>query len=528
MEDKANLQADSFADNDATGMEIATADISFNNGGFTLETVSNLSTVAVPEDGWYDISGHVFFDGSSGRTNPRIRIGRTRGAATIYGIASTGGYLRGEGTFAADSTGAFISQLWELEAGDKIFLQFINSGDIALDLSGDASWLQMVKREGKLTVSGGGGANILELEDNEHLPTPTADTAKYVYRPGKPAQLWIKEEERHSQETGTATQTHILPGSADYADFQGVLNYSPPVTSASLGDYYFDYYYSRRHFYEFAFVGPALTGSNRWVGVAIDDISGDPLGTPDDATSSDAVFLGEATGPHAAILLIDPDDYDATNKYYYVNVAQRRLYLLSAITLPSDPFVSYAYRAMVNPDPTPPQTGIWYIHGQTERWPNSFPYTQNPASSRLRMRWSGNAPNETPYGWDMASIWPAAISGSIDGSANPANTTANVVFTLPAGVWDIEAVIGTETEVFDENEFGLFLYEITVGDDKIRAASSGRHANMPANFGGANGTVIRTELRDVTLDGTEQLYFLVFTFDTDDNFRGFLTLRKKA
>ena len=369
-------------------------------------------------------------------------------------------------------------------------------------------------------VATDGGSGILELEENEPLPTPDADSSKFVYRPGQPAQFWIKEEERHSQETGTAGQTHILPGSADYADFQGVLNYQPPVASATLGDYYFDYYYSRRHFYEFAFIGPQLTGANRWAAVAIDDISGDPLG-------SDAVFIGEATGPHAAILLIDPDEFDSGNKYYYVNVAQRRLYLLTGITLPSDPFISYSYRAL-NAPVFAEQTGIWYINGQTERWPSTYGYTQAPASSRLRIRWSGDNPNETPYGWDLGSIWPAAISGNIDGSANPANTTSNVVFSPPAGVWDIEATIGFSDETIDDDEFGIFLYEITSGDDKILAATSGRQADMPANFGGVGGTVFRIDLKDVELDGTEQLYVMAFTVASGPNWRGFLSLRKKA
>ena len=233
MEDKANVQADGFDDSDATAMQIAATDVLFNNGTFTVETTGSVSTVAVPEDGWYDISGHIFFNGSSGRSNPRMRIGRTRGATTIYGIATTGGYLRGSGTFSADSTGVFISQLWQLESGDKIFFQFLNSGNLALDLDGDQSWLQIVKREGKLTVTGGGFAEgeigILDLGPHEHLPTPDADSAEVVRKQGNPTLIWTKNIERHNSAAGDATETVIVPGATGYEDFKGVLNRAPAI-----------------------------------------------------------------------------------------------------------------------------------------------------------------------------------------------------------------------------------------------------------------------------------------------------------
>ena len=416
----------------------------------------------------------------------------------LYSISATGG--RGP----AGPAGADLTEATEAErtAGTEAAIRSFSPSGVA----------EMVREH-----------RVHELDANEPLPTPTATSAKFVYRPGTPAQFWIKEFERHSLVTGSAGQTHILPGSSGYPDFEGVLSGAPPVASASVGDYYFDYYYSRRHFYEFVFVGPALTGANRWAGVEIGSIHGDPLGP-------DAVFVGEATGAHAAILMIDPDEYDATHKYYYVHVAQRRLYLLSNIVLPTNPFTSYAYRALQTTPSLSNPTGIWYIHGQTERWPSSYAYTIQPASSRLRLRWSGDAPNEALYGWPaIGDIWPAAISGNIDGSANPANTTANVVFGPAAGRYDIHATIGIDQEDLNSIEFGIFLYKIQAGDDLIMAATSGRTSDLPANFGGTGGTVLRMDAPDIEVSSGDQFYVMIFYAGTESpEWRGFLKLVRKG
>ena len=175
--------------------------------------------------------------------------------------------------------------------------------------------------------------------------------------------------------------------------------------------------------------------------------------------------------------------------------------------------------------------GIWYINGQTERWPSTFGYTQNPSSNRVRIQWTGGGPDESPYGWEVPDIWVTGLNAAlsdIDTSASPGTATEYVVFQPPAGVWDIDITLSTQDEEIGAEEAGLFLYQITSGDDKILSATSGRQANMPANFGGADGTIIRTQLHDVELDGSQRLYVLLFTQNTLADFRGYLSLKKRV
>ena len=152
--DKANVQADSFSDTGVQVMEIEAADILINQGIFTTTTTTGVTEIGIPEDGDYQVHIHLFVNGSSGRSNPKARIRRTRGATAVYGIEATGGYLRGDGTFSADSSSVQFGQPWSLEEDDTLTVEFINTGDQSLDIDGDQSWIFISKLEG--AVSGGG------------------------------------------------------------------------------------------------------------------------------------------------------------------------------------------------------------------------------------------------------------------------------------------------------------------------------------------------------------------------------------
>ena len=161
--DKTNVQADSFSDTGVQVMEIEAADILINQGSFTTTTTTGVTEIGIPEDGDYQVHIHLFVNGSSGRSNPKARIRRTRGATAVYGIEATGGYLRGAGTFSADSSSVQFGQPWSLEEDDTLTVEFINTGDQSLDIDGDQSWIFISKLEG--AVSGGGGAPHSEQED---------------------------------------------------------------------------------------------------------------------------------------------------------------------------------------------------------------------------------------------------------------------------------------------------------------------------------------------------------------------------
>ena len=167
LADKANIQADAFADTGADVMQIESADILINDGGWTVETTGTLSEVVVPDDGVYEVNVHAFINGANSRTVSMARIVRTRSGTAVAGIPATGGYLRGTGTFSGDSSSVSFTQPWEFESGDRVKIQIINVSDDQLDLDGDQSWLGIVK------IEAGGGAGGFTLRQAAGAPDDT-------------------------------------------------------------------------------------------------------------------------------------------------------------------------------------------------------------------------------------------------------------------------------------------------------------------------------------------------------------------
>ena len=362
------------------------------------------------------------------------------------------------------------------------------------------------------------GGFVVDSSGEHHPPPGTIANAQNIYFDPTltPPKLWVPHEDPRPGTAPSATATLHTSASAGY---RGAL-FSPP-SSHNVGDFYYD---RTNHGWRGVASGTTFYTSVSWSELKnIAETSGGAA-----FFNSDDVFLNEVFSTRQAAQIIENAGYDSAKDYYWI---QAGTFLeLNVFTAAVNNAFDVDYYGMNVGAYAPPQTGIWYINGQTERWPGTYAYTENPSSNRLRLRWTGGNPDESPYGWldDDIFVATADISANIDGSANPSTGTTFVVFQPPAGVYDIEATIGTQSEITQANEFAGLLYEIASGDDNILAATGGQNSNFPTNFGGVSGTVIRIELRDFEFDGTQQLYVLVFTESNTDNFRGFLTLRKKA
>ena len=249
-----------------------------------------------------------------------------------------------------------------------------------------------------------------------------------------------------------------------------------------------------------------------------------------DAFATGAIWLGEHFDSDAAAAVIS--NFDTTKEYYFFSQTRSRVQEITNSSYVVGVSASTQVRlfSFIAGRHVPPPTGIWYIHGQTERWPSTFAYDVAPQNNRLRIRWTGGAPDENPYGsWEIPDHWVvgADIDNNIDGSSAPVSGTDFIVFSLPAGVYDIEAVLSIAAEDTTLQERGILLYQIQSGDDKVLAATPSHATNMPANFGNVNSMIYRCGIDDYALVGDEELYFMAFTTLSDD-WRGYLTVRKKA
>ncbi len=304
--DRPNQQADDFADAAAEIMLIAQADVLINMGGFRVENTGTTSEVVFAEPGVYTVSAHAFFNGANGRSNPKARIKRTRGGDVAYGIAATGGYLRGTGTFSDDASAVHFLQPLQVEAGDKITIQVINTGNQSLDLDGDQSWLYIVKEEGKLTVEGIGG-NLVDVTLEHHPPTATlGDRNAYIDRSFTPPKVWLPHVRPAPDMPPDATSEIIAAGAAGY---RGV-HYQAPTASAA-GDWFWS---TEGHSWKYRAEG-------RFHNISFAELKAVAMNAAGNAPffAENDVFLNRVLSHRQAAQIIENDgDYDPVRNYYFI------------------------------------------------------------------------------------------------------------------------------------------------------------------------------------------------------------------
>ena len=304
--DRPNQQADDFAEAAAEIMLIANADVLINKGGFRVETTGTVSEVVFAEAGLFTVSAHAFFNGAAGRSNPKARIKRTRGADIDYGIAATGGYLRGSGTFPSDASAVHFSQPLQVEAGDKITIQLINTGNLSLDLDGDQSWIYITKQEGKLTVDGLGG-NLVDVTPEHHPPTATlGDRNAYIDRSFTPPKVWLPHVRPAPDMPPDATSEIIAAGAAGY---RGV-RYQAPTASA-VADWFWS---TEGHAWKYRAEG-------RFHNIGFAELKAVAMNAAGDARFFAAadVFLNRVLSHRQAAQIIENDgDYDPARNYYFI------------------------------------------------------------------------------------------------------------------------------------------------------------------------------------------------------------------
>ena len=342
-------------------------------------------------------------------------------------------------------------------------------------------------------------------------PTPTEDNSGSLYFNRDVGRLFIPTRIPAPDTPASATTTTIA---AELTGFRGVLHQNPSVNING------DWYYNRNsHSWRYRASGSSLQN------ISFSELKMVAQQGGVDFFGEDDVWLNEVDRLSVAVgILENLGTYDSAKGYYFV--INDTFYKIDTFTAAVNHQYDHDYIPISREGNN---VAYWYVHGQTERWPSTFSYTENPSSSRLRMRFSGDAPNEAPRGWPWGVIWVdgSDVSANIDGSANPATSTNNVVFNLPAGVWSVKGTFMLGAEILAGAEFAMILYQIQSGDDKIRAIGSKGLIDLPANFGGANGTPVTVELEDFETDGSEQFYILAFN-GSDDDWRGYIRVEDKT
>ena len=172
----------------------------------------------------------------------------------------------------------------------------------------------------------------------------------------------------------------------------------------------------------------------------------------------------------------------------------------------------------------------WWSQNATERVPDTFPYIGAAGDNRRRLQFSSSDPTEEFFGDDrIGDIFIAGInvSGDLDTGPTPAAISDQVVFQLPAGLWDVTVWIEANNAVADTSVY-LRLNQITSGTDDRRISSSVLYGKSDSTQGGDPGIFNSGVLRATELetDGTEEFYLVVSGIDTVRAFRYYMRVEK--
>ena len=189
-----------------------------------------------------------------------------------------------------------------------------------------------------------------------------------------------------------------------------------------------------------------------------------------------------------------------------------RLQRLSVYAAPTATHVDKEFRHVM-----PGNHPVYYFWGAfaNERWPSSFPDSTN--DSTRKVEWRGRLVGDIhreEYDTHPSSARPVFlgvgdVSSDIDTLAP--TTNANMVFTLPAGRWNVEGWFSEEDDTPpDESSFSL--RRITSGTDDIEVIG-GSPGQVLAN----DYPVYKFEILDLLTDGTEQFYVRVSNLQGEDS-----------
>ena len=188
-----------------------------------------------------------------------------------------------------------------------------------------------------------------------------------------------------------------------------------------------------------------------------------------------------------------------------------RLHRLTAFTPGTVATHRYIWAPAARGNPT------FYFWGpfQNARWPSTFP--DSTGDSTRKVEWRGLLAGDVhreEYGARIASERPmflsvSDVSSDID-SLSP-TTTAHMVFTLPAGRWNLQCWFSEENNT-PENNSSLSLRRITSGTDDVEVIEA-----LPNSLGSGVYPLYEFNYPDLVTDGTEQFYVRISNTGGEDS-----------
>ena len=168
---------------------------------------------------------------------------------------------------------------------------------------------------------------------------------------------------------------------------------------------------------------------------------------------------------------------------------------------------------------------IWYLHGQSERWPNSLPYTTDASEDILRYRFASAQPAESYDDGDqeIGNIFNEVPTTDADTNGSPPLSTSRVFFQPPAGRYHLEFNLGRSGTDY---QGAVVLMKVQADTDDLLMADHHGLNNSQGIIEGITFTY-RLDFKDLVVTEGDRFYFAAFNLAGGDN-RGWMRLEKVA
>ena len=364
------------------------------------------------------------------------------------------------------------------------------------------------------TASGGGGGggggaggsylNPVSLAD---ALEPAADTVRTIENiNGTLYQHWVKHHEGHSKQIGGTD----IPGSwqeLDHDRFRGFHRRATAITPAAEEFYANSTYGDFEIYHENGTTG--WTGLTGWFGY-------NPFAENEpwhsrliSGVETILTFRGLSHNRRESFNIATAAG-DA-----FVDVGNQQVYFAASYTASLDGYDDYIRRIYRSQAYFGNPRSYWWGKGQAERNPATYPNVDN-ASVLRRLAFAADGPHEVYSGFDYDIFVDAADVSSNADSGGPA-FTGLMVFTLPAGLWNIQARV--DMSVLDiSSAFALFKIMANADDIEIASPTYPTVQSAPADRE-AIYTGYELGVLDLDVDGTEQFYLGVRTIENTTNTR---------
>ena len=359
---------------------------------------------------------------------------------------------------------------------------------------------------------GGGGGSYLNPVSLADALEPAADTLRTLENiNGTLYQHWVKHHEGHSKQIGGAD----IPGDwqeLDHDRFRGFHRRATAITPAA------EEFYANSTYGDFEIYHE--NGTSGWLGLT-GWFGYNPF-AENEPWHSRLISGVETVLTFRGLSHNRRESFNIATAVAdaFVDVGNHQVYFAASYTASLDGYDDYIRRVYRSQAFFANPRSYWWGKGQTVRFPDNWPNTDNGATIR-RLAWAASGPHESyDEGVGDFLVDSGDVSSDID-AGGPA-VTDEMVFQPPSGIWIVR--LSASTSITDTSS-QMSIRQIVSGADDVLLAQD-YSLRAISDFGTRGSRTIGIELTDWETDGTEQVYASADGLGDGTNTRAYIQFEK--